>query len=343
MRLFPSKTEDLPYEKDAWRNYRMIVAAQEAEEARARRDAEPGPCFLCGYCLQMVAAAAAELPLRVCCHTTCACCAGYCAVPCGRLGTECGNPAVERSAQLVFAHHCAMMTAYNNMYTLVCTNLLYPCEPVYLYMAEVALIRPERPPLKPAPTGPCGLCFCCMPGGPCDCCVFDPSNANSCCSSGRIEEAMALGMRTLRSLLCVLGGTDACHPSLCCGPCGPWDTYEQRLGAYQREYATKRLERTRGFYARAEAEPSRYAFYENKLGYVSVTVDGTSVRNPFGRSLSQPQIMPVAQDMARGGATAPVDDSDGLQRVQSRFTPPPLPAPPLPEAVVEKPAAKQLH
>lgn len=327
MRLFASNTGELSYEKDAMRNYRMIVAAQEAEEARARKAAEPGPCFLCCYCLQMVAAGAAELPVRVCCHTSCACCAGYCAVPCGQLGTECGNPAVESNARLVFAHHCAMMTAYNNLYTLVCTNLLYPCEPVYLYMAEVALIRPERPPIKPSSTGGSCAYLCCSPGAPCECCACDPSNSNSCCSSGRIEEAMALGVRTLRSLLCVLGGVDACHPSLCCGPCGPWETHEQRLAGYQQEYASKRLERTRGFYARAEATPNRYAFYEDGLGMVSVTIDGTSMRNPFGSSRQLRMVVP--QEMVRGDDPARGDVEAaklaGLRRLQTRFTPPPRP------------------
>lgn len=299
-------------ERHPLRNYRMTVAAQVAEEARARSAAEPGPCLLCPYlgclCLQH-AAALAELPLRCACH---GCLFGGAAL--------CAPEAAE--------HHRDLLNSYRALAELLCGNLLWPCAPTPLHVAEYSLLRPSKPRDRAPPGETCceraereclRACGECCERAFCDC-----------------DAALAIGMRRVRALLCVLGGIDACDRAVCCGPVGPCGSGEaQLLARWAAEHEGGRRVRTLAFYAQAEAQPARYAFFEDvQTGEVTVSITDADARaRCWGRGRAAPPPPVVGLRMERadsygpGGKEAQGGGSggrvvQGLRPIRTRFATP---------------------
>jgi len=293
-------------ERDPVRNYGMTVAAQEAEEERSRLRLEPLGCCTGLYWMQAVVALCTELPLRVIYHSCCLCGASSCVTP---LSFACACAELVACSLATIAHHNSMLELYDSLAALLIESALSPCEPHSFWVPEVTLIRPVPPP-EPASADCCGVC---CGGFNCACC--DES-----------ERVKVHALRTLRSLLCLLGGVEACHPAMVCGPCGAWESQEQRLGRWNKEYTVAKLDRTRKFYSRAETEPQRYAFFEDaRTGRITVAVKGKSMQKrwrgdpPVALEMERPEGALDDKGAPGGGGAVVVQ---GLRPLQTRFSTP---------------------
>lgn len=242
--------------------YRAIVAAMEAEEAAARRASAPGPCGLCAYWCQQLVALSAEVPLRLLTHCCCAGCGCVAAAACGVVTREPDN-----AAAACFEHHARALDVYASMARFLASNLCEPCDPVYVYTADVALERP--PPPVPPPQRGGGRCCdeCCQPCAR-GCCESLTAECAGCCDA---EKFASLTLRAARSLLCVLSGPEeSCHPTRVCGPCcalGECEPEGSRLQRWSDEYDAALAARTDRFYAANEgSRGERYVFFEAEGG-----------------------------------------------------------------------------
>lgn len=315
-----------PLEPDAMRAYEMTVAAQVAEEERSRQATEPGLClcpYLCCFWLQQATAVLTELPVRVACHACCLC----------------GSVACK--AEAITKHHSEMLDGYHGLASLLCQNLLSPCAPVSLHFAEVSLTRPEKPSAESASS----CCALCLDDNPCEGCC------SGCCAD-TVELIVAVGARRLRALLCILGGVDACHPAICCGPTRACGSEELVLNRWAADFQAAKLERTVRFYARAEAEPQRYTFFYNETGALTVAINGKSQRERCcgrGRDAKPPVALKVERDAPPTGLlnvdpavkkrTGGAHVVQGLRPIGTRFATPPNMRPLVDAALASKASA----
>ncbi len=156
------------------------------------------------------------------------------------------------------AWHNARASAYVHLAKFMCANLAcQPCNPVYIYAAEVRLKRPPKPDDPSA-----------------DCCTRLRANCCEMWCAEAAARAQALSFNALRASLCLLAlpaprnWAGAVLPSACCGPwpcCGPHPN--TLIANWDADYNAALAARTARFWAVRNASPDRYSFQRSPSGF----------------------------------------------------------------------------